>query len=75
MPTGADLCGPEEDVEALASGQDAVAVEVIPGPSAATTVATGFVSVEFDDFSDTFRREATVNVAACGTPPPEPPDA
>ena len=38
-------------------------------------MSSGFVAVEFDDYSDTFSREATVPVAACGTPPPEPPDA
>ena len=64
--------GPENDVEGLASGQDATAVEVIPGPAADTPVDSASVVVEFDDFSDTFELEATVNVLACGSPPPEP---
>ena len=47
---------------------------MIPGPAADTPVDSGLVVVEFDDFSDTFELEATVNVLACGSPPPEPPD-
>ena len=72
---GERIFGVDDQVVGLASGDEAVAVEVIPGPSVDTAVPSGFVNVEFDDFSDTFSREATVDVPACGTPPPEPPDA
>ena len=47
--------GPATDVDNLASGAVATAVEVVPGPAAATQADSGLVAVEAADWSYTSR--------------------